>query len=179
MTKARTYSGRCPNCGIYPALCAECGSKTTGSTPFSDWLRELDSPLDSSRFDCQNLDYIWFSYREGWFITMEEKMLGLHCNRSQKDTHGVVAQLLAIGSKVKERLKTLRGRRKIEYRGHYEITFEKTTPDDSQWVEVNGVRYHPNAIYTLLGSGRIGGITPMQPSLVQPTARPARRGLRV
>lgn len=155
MTKVRTYSGRCPNCGTYPALCAQCGSKTTGSTHFSDWLRELKSPLNSAYYDCQNLDYIWFQYREGWFITIEEKMLGLRCNKNQKDTHGIVSQLLRIGSETGRVIKTLRGMRHVEYRGHYEITFEQTTPDDSQWVLINGLRYSPEIVCYLLRTGNL------------------------
>jgi hypothetical protein len=171
MTKGRTYSGRCPNCGAYPALCAECGGKTTGSTPFSDWLRKLKRPLSSVYYDCQNLDYIWFQYRQGWFITIEEKMLGLHCNRNQKDTHGVVVQLLEIGSETKQAIETMRGKRMIEYRGHYELTFENTTPDNSEWLSINSVRYPPNAIYTLLSTGRIDGL-----KAISPAARPRRCG---
>lgn len=154
MTKQRTYHARCPYCGDYPAKCAGCGENTTGSTPFSDWMRE-ECPMDSRYADLQNLDYIWFVYRQGWFITLEEKMFGKSGSMAQKDTHNIVTQLLVVGSEAKEKIKTLRGDRLIEYRGHYLVIFEQTTPDDSEWIRVNGQVVTKDGLLLLLRNGRL------------------------
>lgn len=156
MTKKRTYYARCPECGAYPGCCKDCGAKTTGSTPFSDWIRSLEAPLDSGHADLQNLDYIWFVYRRGWFITMEEKMFGKNSSSAQSDTHNVISQLLFLGSQ--QPVKTMRGTRKIEYRGHYLVSFQNTTPDDSKWIRINGMETKPEAVYELLKKGSVDGV---------------------
>lgn len=118
-------------------------------TPFSRWIRNLPKPLNSEYFDCQNLDYIWFAYRAAWLVTIEEKRFGARSTAAQGDTHNIIRQLLnlASGSEVV----TLRGKRKIEYRGHFVVSFEQTTPEDSAWVMVNNQRYDdPKAIIEYL-----------------------------
>lgn len=124
-------------------------------SPFSLWIRGLAAPLNSSNFDCQNLDYVWFAYRQGWLITIEEKRFGARSTEAQNDTHNIIRQLLAAASGTT--VKTLRGKRPIEYRGHFVISFEETTPDDSAWVRINGVEYdHPSeVIKTLLWTGKL------------------------
>lgn len=122
-------------------------------TPFSAWIRALPNPLDSTNFDCQNLDYIWFCYRAGWFITIEEKRFGGKSRSAQSDTHSIIAQLLTLASG--QPIQTMRGKRPIVYRGHFTVVFENTMPDDSTWVSVNNVRSNnPNErIIQLLKKG--------------------------
>lgn len=159
MTKQRTYYARCPKCDAYPAYCKDCGSRTTGSTPFSDYLRGLKDDLSSKFFDSENLDYIWFQYREGWLITIEEKMWGKTGTRAQRDTHNIVAQLLALGARSRCLIKTMRGDRRIEYRGHYEISFQNTNPTDSDWFKINGILIKDTSkVFNLLRTGKIAGI---------------------
>ncbi|GEM_PF-2645386 len=155
MTKQRSYYARCPACGQYPVKCQICGADATGSTPFSDWLRSDKCPpeLSSAFFDCQNLDYIWFNYREGWFITIEEKQRAKLISKNQSDTHSVLEQLLNIGTSNDVPVRTMRGRRKIEYRGHYLIVFSGTTPDDSEWIKINGVMCNKSELLHLLKTG--------------------------
>jgi len=101
------------------------------STPFSDWLRELEGPLSSKFVSVQNLDYIWHNFKQNWFITIEEKRFGGGTSFAQRDTHAIISQLLekASGSIVQNaRKKDVR----IEYRGHYIIRFSQTIPDDSE-----------------------------------------------
>lgn len=116
----------------------------------------MEAPLDSSHADLQNLDYVWFVYRRGWFITMEEKMFGKESSSAQSDTHNVISQLLFLGSK--QPVKTMRGIREIEYRGHYVVSFQNTTPDNSGWIKINGTETKPEVIYELLEKGVIDGI---------------------
>lgn len=155
ITKQRSYYARCPKCGEYPVTCQKCGTNATGSTPFSDWLRSEQCPegLSSRFFDCQNLDYIWFNYREGWLITVEEKQFGKSISANQSDTHQIVQQLLEIGAKSGIPVQTLRGERAIEYRGHYLIVFSGTTPDDSEWIKINGKVCSKDGLLHLLESG--------------------------
>lgn len=107
------------------------------ATPFSLWIRELD---DSTNYDVQNLDYVRFHYREGWFITVEEKRYGHSPRPAQMDTHKIISQMLAFASNTVE-VRTMRGIRPIECRGHYIVSFENTCPNDSSWVRVNGKEY--------------------------------------
>lgn len=121
------------------------------STPFSLWLRGLPAPFDSRRFSNQNLDYVWHNYVESWMITIEEKRFAGETSSAQQDTHQSVAQLLKHGSG--EPCATMRGWRPVEYRGHYLIRFEKTTPDDG-WIEINRERCTRDDLLTLLATGR-------------------------
>lgn len=156
-TKQRGYYARCPRCGLYPVTCEDCGENATGSTPFSDWLRSASCPpeLSSRSFDAQNLDFIWFNYREGWFILLEEKQSGIRQKRNQQDTHRIVDQLIRIGAASGETVSTWRGKRRIEYRGYYQVTFANTTPDDSEWIEINGKRYTRATFLRLLRTGKV------------------------
>lgn len=122
-------------------------------TPFSNWIRKVMD--DSKNYDVENLDFIRFHYRDGWFVTIEEKRYGAQPKPAQADTHNIVAQMLKIASGSK--VKTMRGVRPIVYKGHFVVSFEKTTPDDSQWVKINGKKYtNPrNAVTHLLKDGNV------------------------
>jgi len=124
-------------------------------TPFSNWLRELPPPYNSRFVSLHNLDYIWHYYKEDWFITIEEKQHGGYCTEAQRDTHAIVYQLLKLGSDLKEWVvSTMRNVPKhVEYRGHYVIRFEKTTPDDSEWIEINKERKTRDNLLALLRTG--------------------------
>lgn len=116
-------------------------------TPFSHWITDVLN--DSQNYDVENLDYIRFHYRDGWFVTIEEKRFGASSTPAQLDTHNIVAQLLTIASGSK--VKTWRGIRPIVYKGHFVVSFEKTTPEDSSWVRINGKKYmNPRKAVTVL-----------------------------
>lgn len=136
MTARFRNPSKCKHCSEV-LFCPKCGKEHTATTKFSDWIRSVLN--DSGTYDVQNLDFIRFHYRDGWLITVEEKQYGYQSSEAQRDTHNIVAQLLfvASGSKVK----TWRGVRPIYYKGHYVIAFEKTNPEDSQWVRINGKLY--------------------------------------
>lgn len=104
-------------------------------TPFSMWLRELGDPLTSRTISNQNLDYVWHDYPRNFLLTLEEKRHGARPSAAQNDTHGVVAQLLAMSDG--RMVSTLRGLRPARYFGHYVVVFENTTPDDGA-MRING-----------------------------------------
>lgn len=124
---------------------------TDTMTPYSLWLRQLARPLDSSVFSNHNLDYVWHNYRENWLLLMEEKRFGATCTPSQRDTHGVVDQMLSYASGMT--VNTLRGRRMVEYRGYYLVQFSATTPDDSEWIRINGTNCTRSDLIGLLRTG--------------------------
>lgn len=125
----------------------------TNFSPFSLWLRALPKPYDSGSVSNQNLDYIWHRYREAWIITIEEKRFAGAVSFAQRDTHGIVRQLLQAGSGAE--CLTARGRWvRVEYRGHYVVTFEKTTPDDG-WLSIDGKRRTKDDLLALLRTGRL------------------------
>jgi hypothetical protein len=155
----------CPKCGA-EVICPECNEPILYGTEFSQWLRKLPGYLSSSHFSCQNLDYIWHNYKADWFITIEEKRNGGKCTSSQLDTHRMIYQMLKIASDVLKIAKGvlrlgLNGDRKaaIDFRGHYVIIFEKSTPDNSTWILINKQRFYEpeakEAILTLLRTGQI------------------------
>lgn len=125
------------------------------STPFSDWLRSLERPLDSSVFSNQNLDYVWHNYRSSWLILIEEKQYDGWQTDAQEDTHSILDQMLRHASGVS--VKTMRGLRPVTYRGYYLIKFTKTSPDDSGVVTINGHVYFdpPAAVRHLLTEGAL------------------------
>ena len=140
----------------HKTVCPECKHEFDTTTPFSQWLRNLPAPLDSSRISNQNLDYIWHCYGENWFILIEEKRNGASQSFAQKDTHSLIVQLLRISSGcavTNERSK----KNPLYFRGYYLVSFEKTTPDDSAWVNINGMQYNnPKEIATrLLTTGTV------------------------
>lgn len=137
--------------------CDKCGNKIQASTPFSLWLRDLPKPLDSKNYDNQDLDYVWFSYRSGWFITIEEKIYSGYLTSAQSDTQNIVAQMLEASSG--KFFRTMRGKRRIEYRGHYIIVFEKTTPDNG-WIKINGQVVAKDDVLYLLRYGKLRVLTP-------------------
>ena len=163
MTRKVMLWAKCRTCGV-DAICPKCGEKIHRFTPFSDWLRDLPVPLDSSCISLQNLDYVWHNYRENWFITMEEKQNAATCPPAQRDTHGIVYQFLKLASEVldltrgnvRAGINSKRNWRKVEYRGHYVISFENTSPDDSGWIRINGNKLGCVELTTLLATGRLG-----------------------
>jgi len=121
-------------------VCPGCGSAVPRFTPFSDWLRKLDAPLNSATISNHNLDFIWHNYRENWLITIEEKQYGGEVRFAQADTHGILRQMLERASNGV--YQNARGRWvQIAYRGHYVVSFQQTTPNNSDYVCINDVMY--------------------------------------
>ena len=125
-------------------------------TPMSGWLRALGHGLDSRVISNHNLDYIWHNYRESWMILIEEKRYGARQTKSQADTHGIVDQKLHIAQG--RMVKTLRGMRLVDYRGYYLIQLSATTPDDSEWMRINGKLASIDALMRLLHTGRMADV---------------------
>ena len=138
--------------------CNNCGDPVDTRSPFSQWIGKLPYPLNSGMADCENLDFVWFQYRKGWLITIEEKRYGARSNPAQADTHGLVAQMLAFasGHQFTAGIGARRKLQPIQYRGHFVVSFQKNTPDDSEWVRINDVVFHDPvvAVKTLLTHGK-------------------------
>lgn len=156
MTKQVKYPVTCLKCGHRIERCPKCDVKVERFSPFSNWLRRLPHPFSSRQVSNQNLDYIWFNYRERWFITIEEKMYGGRPDLAQWDTHNAVRQMLELSSG--QSIVTLLGEGRVHYGGHFIISFEQTYPCDSAWIDVwhgRGIFYIP---YSELRFTRIDGL---------------------
>jgi hypothetical protein len=132
-----------------------------GASAFSDWLRSPEVSalgLGSNFASVSDLDFIWFVYpiEQGWYITIEEKCFGAQPGDSQKDVLNIITTHLLLGSERKRRINTWRkGKRVIEYRGHYTISFEKTHPNDSDYIMINGKKKTKDDLIQLLTYGHI------------------------
>lgn len=158
-TTPRRNPIKCNNCKREFYHCSGCGKEIFPDTNFSRWLRNLPSPLDGNQCSSQNLDYIWFSFYQNWFITVEEKTNGKEysdsaSDRSQIQSHGLIRQMLSFASGNtfdisfnSERIE------KIEYRGHYVIGFDKTCPSDSKSIKINKEEYTVLELIYLLRTG--------------------------
>lgn len=151
MTKQAQYLITCENCRI-PLECPKCKRGQTHGSQFSKWLRKQNGFLSSQNFVGHNLDYIWFNYKQNWFITLEEKTNGGECTNSQKQVHNLLAQMLqfASGQAFDVSFGNKKEIAKVEYKGHYVIQFEKTNPDDSQWIKINGRKYNDKTCVKVL-----------------------------
>lgn len=150
MTRQAQNNYRCHNCDI-DLICPHCKNPQAMGTPFSLWLRGLPPPLDSSSVFDTDMDHVWFNYREGWFITIEDKINGKTPRGQQQEVLDIVSEKLSRSSPMKHQ--TIRGERPIEYRGHYTIAFEKTNPDDSKWIKINNHLTDKSGILLLLKWG--------------------------
>ncbi len=120
------------------------------STEFGLWLRR-QKDINSSRYDAQNLDFVWFAYRSGWILLLEEKRYNSKQSFSQKDTHNIIHQMLELASG--RIFDTVKGRRRISYKGYFLIQFEKTNPDDSSWIKINSESHTKEDLLFLLQYG--------------------------
>ena len=122
------------------------------STEFGLWLRrQHQQMIGSHTYSAQNLDYIWHNYKQNWLITIEEKRYGSRCTFAQRDTHGIVAQMLEMASGTQCRNE--RGQLvKVEYRGHYVIVFSNTNPEDGA-IRINNQPATTDDLLRLLTTG--------------------------
>jgi hypothetical protein len=89
--------------------------------------------LPSAQFDAENLDYIWFAYRDGNLMLIEEKKYGAKQTPAQRDTHGIIHQALKFACARRNFERLYPGRTKsIRYHGYHIITFENTNPQDGK-----------------------------------------------
>ena len=103
-----------------------------GDTKFGEWLRSQKS-LASVWFDAENLDYIWFAYRSGHIMLIEEKCFMGKPSLAQRDTHGIVHQALEYACSRIPFKRELKGRTSsIKYHGYHILQFENTGPQDGK-----------------------------------------------
>lgn len=107
---------------------------------FSMWLDNYKNYYDKD-INIQDIDYVIWDRYGGWYITIEEKTGGDRGNdrkKSQITVQDFISRALFRGSIKKE---TWPNEYDPEYRGHYTIIFSNTTPDDSDWISINGQMY--------------------------------------
>ncbi len=154
MTRPVLYNYKCDQCDV-DLICPNCKEPTKMGTKFSKYLRGLQGPLSSRFYNNQNLDYIWFNYRIYWLITIEEKTNNGKSTEAQKQNHNLIRQMLASASG--QEYDVSYGNKKkvamVEYKGHYVIQFEKTNPDDSDWIKINGKKCKREELLFLLQNG--------------------------
>lgn len=137
----------CHTCGA-DLVCPDCGTSSPTGTNFSNWIRA--QPINHSITD---IDFVVHDYIDNTIITMEEKCYGAKSNKAQMDTHYVLYQMLRKASGMTVR--TLRGERPVIYRGHHIVSFEKTSPLDSEWISIDGKRYSADTLYNLIDKGTL------------------------
>ena len=137
---------KCHTCGE-ELLCPKCGTPSPSGTNFSNWIR--DQPIDLS---VQDIDFVIHDYRKNALFTIEEKCYGAKSNKAQMDTHYIIYQMLRKANGMN--VKTMRGVRPVEYRGHHTVCFEQTSPLDSAWVAIDGMRYDTDSLINFLKTGK-------------------------
>lgn len=122
-------------------------------TEFSEWIRDNGpSSLDSrDAVDIEDIDFVLFSYLTGEIMTLEVKERGALPRMAQKDTQNVLRQLLQLSSPAT--VQTIRGVRKINYRGHHLIQLQNTTPDNG-WVKLDGRKVSRNELLLFINFDR-------------------------
>lgn len=144
----QAYSNKvCHTCGE-DLLCPKCGTPTPTGTNFSNWIRS--QPINHSITD---IDFVVHDFRQNTIVTLEEKCRGATPNKSQTDTHYVLYQMLKHANGID--VKTLRGTRPVYYRGHHIISFENTSPEDSNWISIDGKQYDVDRLYNLIDKGTL------------------------
>jgi hypothetical protein len=135
--------------------------RENGASAFSDWLRLSEVAqlgLGSNFASVTDIDFVWFAHpiEEGWYITLEEKCMGSTTTNTQQDVLNIVSTHLLLGSQRQCQIDTWKkGLRTIEYRGHYLISFEKTNPNDSAYIKINGKKKTKDDLIQLLRHGKV------------------------
>ena len=93
------------------------------STEFGLWLREQSSLDSSLGYVATNLDYIWYNYKTGEWMLIEEKRHKGEIKLYQRQIFGRIDKLCQADS---------------SYKGFHQITFENTSPENGQiWIDGN------------------------------------------
>lgn len=156
MTKPALYNYKCEECNEV-LECPKCGKPTKMGTNFSKYLRALEGSLSSRFFNNQNLDYIWFNYRDYWLITIEEKTNNGKSSLAQKQSHSLLSQMLEVasGHEYDVSYGSKKQIAKVDYKGYYIVQFEKTNPDDSKWIKINNKIHSKDDLLFLLKHGHL------------------------
>jgi hypothetical protein len=152
VTRQAKNNYRCLFCSV-DLVCPKCNAKRKMGTPFSIWLRQLGAPLNSQSVYNSDIDHVWWHYKGGWFITIEEKQYGAEVRKSQQEIIDIFSERLLKFAQATQ--KTLRGIRPVSYKGHYNIIFEKTSPLDSNYININGQNYQTTQLVYLLKNGEL------------------------
>ncbi len=170
MTSERRFGIDCYECGERNIQCPNCNTLLRQDTKYSLWLRNLPYPFNGRLCSAQNLDYVWLRFYDNWFITMEEKTnskeynLNNRSDLSQIQSHGLLNQMLtfASGNEFDISFGTTKRIERVTYNGHYLIIFEKTNPDDSDWIKINGKEHTREDLLHLLENGYLVSFTELK-----------------
>ena len=82
------------------------------STPFGLWIREVKELDSSLGFTGNDLDFVWYNYKNGLWMFLETKTFMASLTPSQSQIYPIINRLCD---------------RDIKYRGFYAVKFENTT----------------------------------------------------
>ena len=94
------------------------------STEFGLWLREQEQIESGRGYVTTNLDYVWYNYKTGQWMLLEEKRYGAGLTFPQRKMFGLLDDVASSD---------------VMYLGFYLIVFERTSPNDGG-VDLNGSR---------------------------------------
>jgi len=156
LTRIARYRELCEKCNDL-LICRSCGNAKLQGTKFSKWLRKQEGLLSSKFCVAHNLDFIWYNYTQDWLITIEEKIKNGKCSESQKQVHNLIRQMLEYASGKEFDVSFGQNKRyaNVEYKGHYLIQFENKSPNDSQWIKINGQKCTTEELKILLIFGEL------------------------
>lgn len=134
--------------------CEVCKDTIHHETYFGLWLRDYKTNFKKN-VNIQDIDHIIYSYDENWYITLEEKTNNnQEYKRGQREMQSILSQIFTSASNTL--IDTMRGKKKLEYRGHYVIVFQYHDPTDSNWVQINGQVYlGMDMLFQLLKEGNL------------------------
>lgn len=156
MTRPAKYNVRCHVCRKELVCnneeCKNYGESQKHGTLFSLWLRDEERLKSEYGYVTTNLDFIWRDYKKNWLILIEEKIQNGDVTKVQEKTFFILDKALQLWSMISLKF-NLPG--KIKYNGFYLIQFENESPDDSEWIKINGKKYDKSHLLFLLHNGTL------------------------
>lgn len=140
MTRKSEQFIKCHECNSN-LICPDCKNSQKYGTAFSLWLREQDEISSAKGYTTTDIDFVWRNYNENWLIVLEEKT-----NAGKPPLYGQ-QQIL---DQMNKMLSKNEG-----YRGYYLLQFENKTPDDSEWIMINGAKSDKTTLLYLLKKGSL------------------------
>ena len=101
-------------------------------TPFGKWFRAnlRDSKTGLSIIDIDTIVYYFHEYKQKSIMLIEEKANGDVLHTSQRLSFPILSTIISIGCKAMG----------VRWLGFHTIRMDGTTPDNSQWTELDGRR---------------------------------------
>ena len=111
---------------------------TNAGTPLGKWYREKlrDSNTGLVIIDIDIIVYLFYDYKKKTLSLVEEKARGDTLHTAQQKTLPELDMVLRAGCR----------ERGIKYLGLHRVRFSGTRPDNSSWIELNGVKILENEL---------------------------------